>query len=63
MLRANTYIGLNDDVLTYYGDKNDFYKDIFGWVLPAGIIFVPVSFIIIDHFYTYGGGAELITYI
>eukprot|EP00948_MAST-09A_sp_MAST-9A-sp1_P003409 g3409.t1 len=41
MLRANTYIGMNNDILTYYHDTNDVYKNIFGWVLPAGIIFVP----------------------
>ena len=40
-LRANTYIGLNDQVLFYYGDDGT-YIGIFGYMLPAGVLMIPV---------------------
>eukprot|EP00040_Diaphanoeca_grandis_P006366 m.37132 g.37132 ORF g.37132 m.37132 type:complete len:511 (+) comp17588_c0_seq1:319-1851(+) len=44
MLRANAYIGFNDQVLAELGDegKDNYFTNLFGWVLPAGVIFVPI---------------------
>ena len=36
LLRANSYIGVNDDLLYYYGDDSHDYAKMFGWILPAG---------------------------
>jgi MFS transporter, LAT3 family, solute carrier family 43, member 3 len=41
-LRANTYIGLNDDILIEMGDKDGHYINIFSYALPAGIVFIPL---------------------
>lgn len=42
MLRANCFIGFNGEMMASLGDKDGFYTEVFGWVLPGGIIFVPV---------------------
>lgn len=41
-LRANTYIGLNDEVLIRMGDTNGHYINVFSYALPCGIVFIPV---------------------
>ena len=41
-LRANTYIGLNDEVLIRMGDTNGHYINIFSYALPCGIVFIPI---------------------
>ena len=40
-LRANAYIGMNNNLLHRYGD-NGFYTETFGWFLPAGVVFIPI---------------------
>jgi len=47
-LRANTYIGLNDQILTRMGDTNGHYIDIFGYALPAGLFFIPLIDIVVN---------------
>lgn len=44
MLRANCFIGFNGQMMAHLGDAkhNNFYTGLFGWVLPGGIIFVPL---------------------
>ena len=47
-LRANTYIGLNDQVLARMGDTHGHYIDIFGYALPAGLFFIPLIDIVVN---------------
>lgn len=42
MLRCNFYIETVNELLNGYGDENAFYANIFSFVLPGGIVFVPV---------------------
>ena len=42
MLRCNFYIMTVDDFLLGYGDDDQTYAKLFSWVLPCGIIFVPI---------------------
>ena len=43
MLRCNFYLETVNELLISYGDdENAFYANIFSFVLPAGIVFVPV---------------------
>ena len=44
MLRCNTYLNMQDNLLAFYGDDNDheLYTKIFGFMLPSGVIFVPL---------------------
>mmetsp|Transcript_7524 Transcript_7524/g.19396 ORF Transcript_7524/g.19396 Transcript_7524/m.19396 type:complete len:525 (+) Transcript_7524:421-1995(+) len=45
MLRANAYIGFNDALLAHDGDDvvcHGWYTSVFGWVLPASIVFIPL---------------------
>eukprot|EP00035_Acanthoeca_spectabilis_P039819 m.65318 g.65318 ORF g.65318 m.65318 type:complete len:498 (+) comp9752_c0_seq2:643-2136(+) len=45
MLRANAYIGFNDELLARYGDDvscHGWYTSLFGWILPASIVFIPL---------------------
>jgi len=42
MLRANLYIMTVDDLLRFMGDVTGLYANIFSFVLPCGVIFVPV---------------------
>jgi len=42
ILRCNYYIMTADDFLRYLGDSKGFYANIFSFVLPSGIVFVPL---------------------
>ena len=44
MLRCNTYLNMQDNLLAFYGDDIDheLYTKIFGFMLPSGVIFVPL---------------------
>ena len=42
MLRCNFYLETVNEMLSTFGDKDAFYANIFSFVLPAGIVFVPV---------------------
>ncbi len=41
-LRANFYIGNNNELLHRYGDHDGWYTRVFGYALPAGIVFIPI---------------------
>lgn len=45
ILRANLYIGCNEDLLMNLGDNsasnNRFFSKVFGYVLPLGFVFIP----------------------
>lgn len=42
MVRCNFFIMTVDDYLKSIGDDDDTYANLFSWILPCGIIFVPV---------------------
>ncbi|KAA8497952.1 Protein FMP42 [Porphyridium purpureum] len=45
MLRCIIYIGMCDQVLHFYHDDartGYFYSSLFGWILPVGIVFIPL---------------------
>lgn len=52
-LRANAYVGINEQVLVQFGDTGT-YAAIFGWALPAGIIFVPLIEYTVQHLGLHG---------
>lgn len=41
MLRANFLIESVNEVVATYGDEDGFYAMVFGFVLPAGVVFIP----------------------
>ena len=48
-LRANAYIGMNNNILHRYHDDDGRYTEIFGWFLPAGVVFIPVIDIVVER--------------
>ena len=48
-LRANTYIGLNDEVLKRMGDVDGQYINIFSYALPSGVVFIPIIGFAVDR--------------
>ena len=48
-LRANAYIGMNNNLLHRYHDDDGRFTEIFGWFLPAGVVFIPAIDLVVKR--------------
>ncbi|KDO24617.1 hypothetical protein SPRG_10149 [Saprolegnia parasitica CBS 223.65] len=49
-LQSSFYFGTVNQTLTNYDDVDEVYTKAFGWILPAGFVFIPVIDTLVDRF-------------